>query len=164
MRIRHRALVLSLGPRDWNSDNLKPLIKLEFQGWIDLFRGKPMLRRTVIALGVALFQQFSGINAFIYYVPTLFQSLEQSSGMSLVMSGIFNVLQLVALIVCFLTIGKLGRRPLAIFGALGGGIAWTVMAALTGVFSKDWKSNPAAGWAAVAMAFLFVWESSYAWL
>lgn len=131
-------------------------LKLEVQCWLDLFRGKPMLRRTAVAVGVAVFQQFSGINAFIYYAPTLFESLGQSAEMSLVMSGIFNVLQLVAVVVCFITIDKIGRRPLAIFGALGGGIAWTVMAALTGVYSDDWESNPAAGWGAVAMAFVFV--------
>ena len=129
---------------------------LEIQTWLDLFRGKPMLRRTAVAVGVAIFQQFSGINAFIYYAPTLFESLGQSSEMALVMSGVFNVLQLVAVAVCFVVIDKVGRRPLAIFGALGGGIAWTLMAVITGVYSKDWAANRAAGWGAVAMAFLFV--------
>ena len=115
-----------------------------------------MLRRTAVAVGVALFQQFSGINAFIYYAPTLFESLGQSSEMALIMSGVFNILQLVAVAVCFVIIDKVGRRPLAIFGALGGGISWTMMAIIVGVFSHDWASNRAAGWGAVAMAFLFV--------
>ncbi|KAB2570164.1 High-affinity glucose transporter [Lasiodiplodia hormozganensis] len=130
-------------------------LKLEVLGWFDLFR-KRSWRRTAVGVGVAFFQQFSGINAFIYYAPTLFQSLGQSDEMSLIMSGIFNILQLVAVAACFVVIDKVGRRPLAILGGIGGGVAWTVMAALTGVFSKDWLANPAAGWAAVAMAFLFV--------
>jgi MFS family permease len=107
-------------------------------------------------VGVAFFQQFSGINAFVYYAPTLFESLGQDSEMALVMSGIFNVLQLVAVVACFFIIDKIGRRPLAIYGAIWGGTAWAIMAVLTGIYSKDWASNPAAGWAAVAMAFLFV--------
>ncbi|KAF4784119.1 hexose carrier protein [Colletotrichum scovillei] len=74
-------------------------LRLELAGWLDLF--SPRL---------------CGINAFIYYAPTLFQSLGQSEEMALVMSGVFNVLQLVA----------------------------------------NWSANTAAGWAAVAMAFLFV--------
>lgn len=37
--------------------------KLEILQWIDLFRPK-YLKRTVIALGIPFFQQFSGINAF----------------------------------------------------------------------------------------------------
>lgn len=72
------------------------------------------------------------------------------------MSGVFNVLQLVAVAVCFVIIDKVGRRPLAIFGALGGGLAWTMMAIITGKYSHDWAGNPAAGWGAVAMAFVFV--------
>lgn len=76
--------------------------------------------------------------------------------MALIMSGIFNILQWVAVAACFAVIDKVGRRPLAIVGGVGGGCAWTVMAALTGVYSKDWKANPAAGWAAVAMAFVFI--------
>ncbi|KAL1615489.1 hypothetical protein SLS54_009021 [Diplodia seriata] len=66
-------------------------LKLEVLGWLDLFR-KRTWRRTAVGVGVAFFQQFSGINAFIYYAPTLFQSLGQSEEMSLVMSGVFNCL------------------------------------------------------------------------
>ncbi|GME34568.1 putative high-affinity glucose protein [Neofusicoccum parvum] len=130
-------------------------IKLEILGWLDLFR-KRSWRRTAVGMGVAFFQQFSGINAFIYYAPTLFESLGQSSEMALIMSGIFNILQLVAVAACFVIIDKVGRRPLAIIGGLGGGLAWTIMAILTGLYSKDWLANPAAGWAAVAMAFCFI--------
>ncbi|KAK2051150.1 MFS general substrate transporter [Colletotrichum caudatum] len=102
------------------------------------------------------FQQFSGINAFIYYVPTLCQTLGQDYEMSLIMSGVFNMLQLAAVSVCFLIIDKVGRRPLAIFSGAGGCISWGIMAALVGVYSKVWQSHTDAGWAAVAMASLFI--------
>ncbi|GAB1199340.1 hypothetical protein APSETT444_008686 [Aspergillus pseudonomiae] len=93
-------------------------LKLEILSWFDLF-SKGTWRRTAVGCGIAFFQQFSGINAFIYYAPTLFESLGQSSEMSLILSGVFNVLQLVAAIICFLLIEKIGRRPLAIGGAFG---------------------------------------------
>ncbi|KAF5000750.1 hypothetical protein FGRMN_1518 [Fusarium graminum] len=130
-------------------------LKLELLGWGDLFQKKSW-HRTSIAVGVAFFQQLSGINAFIYYAPTLFRSLGQSDEMSLIMSGVFNMLQLVAVTVCFFIIDKVGRRPLAIWGGIGGGTAWGIMAVLVGVFNTKWASNPAAGWAAVAMAFCFI--------
>ncbi|KAF4984910.1 hypothetical protein FDECE_16990 [Fusarium decemcellulare] len=130
-------------------------LKLEVLGWMDLFRKKSW-RRTAIGFGVAFFQQLSGINAFIYYAPTLFESLGQSKEMALIMSGVFNILQLVAVTICFLIIDKVGRRPLAIWGGFGGGTTWAIMAVLTGVYSKDWSANPAAGWGAVAMAFCFI--------
>ncbi|KAF0643200.1 hypothetical protein FPSE5266_20084 [Fusarium pseudograminearum] len=130
-------------------------LKLEILCWGDLFK-KSSWHRTSIAVGVAFFQQLSGINAFIYYAPTLFQSLGQSTEMSLIMSGVLNMLQLVAVTVCFFIIDKVGRRPLAIWGGIGGGTAWGIMAVLVGVFNEKWGSNPAAGWAAVAMAFCFI--------
>lgn len=72
------------------------------------------------------------------------------------MSGIFNVLQLVAVGVCFFIIDRVGRRPLAIFGGVGGAVSWGIMAILVGIFSHDWKTNAAAGWGCVAMAFIFI--------
>jgi MFS family permease len=49
-------------------------LKLEIFLWMDLFRKKSW-RRTAVGVGVAFFQQFMGINAFIYYAPTLFSSV-----------------------------------------------------------------------------------------
>lgn len=129
--------------------------KLEVLLWLDLFDRKKW-RRTVAGMGICFFQQFSGINAFIYYAPTLFQSIGQSDEMSLILSGIFNILQLVAVAVCLVIIDKIGRRPLAIFGGFSTAICYIIIAALAGVYSKDWEANTAAGWACVAMAFSFI--------
>ncbi|KAB8223291.1 general substrate transporter [Aspergillus novoparasiticus] len=130
-------------------------LKLEILSWFDLF-SKETWKRTAVGCGIAFFQQFSGINAFIYYAPTLFESLGQTSEMSLILSGVFNVLQFVAAIICFLLIEKIGRRPLAIGGAFGMTGAYVVIAVLSGVYSKDWQANMAAGWACVAMTFVFI--------
>ena len=130
-------------------------VKLEVFLWLDLFSRKSW-RRTIVGVGVCFFQQFSGINAFIYYAPTLFQSIGQSSQMSLILSGIFNVLQLVAVAVCFLIIDKVGRRPLAIVGGFGTAVCFIIIAALSGAYSKDWGSHVVGGWACVAMAFAFI--------
>ncbi|KAF4458530.1 high-affinity glucose [Fusarium albosuccineum] len=129
--------------------------KLEALLWLDLFDRRKW-RRTVVGVGVCFFQQFSGINAFIYYAPTLFRSIGQSDDMSLILSGIFNVLQLVAVAVCFVIIDKVGRRPLAIIGGFGTAICYAIIAILSGLYSKDWEANTAAGWACVAMAFAFI--------
>lgn len=76
--------------------------------------------------------------------------------MSLIMSGVFNILQMVAAVVCFLIIEKVGRRPLAIFGGFGTAVTYTIIAILSGLYEKDWESHQSAGWACVAMAFLFI--------
>ena len=130
-------------------------LKLEMLSWLDLF-SKKTWRRTIVGVGVCFFQQFSGINAFIYYAPTLFESIGQTSEMSLILSGVFNCLQLVTVILCFFIIDKVGRKPLAIFGGFGCATAFIVIAILSGMYEKDWGSHVAAGWGAVAMAFVFI--------
>ncbi|KAB8237676.1 uncharacterized protein BDW43DRAFT_297359 [Aspergillus alliaceus] len=112
-------------------------MKLEFLTWLDLF-SQAGWRRTIVGCGVAFFQQFMDIN------------------MSLILSGVFNILQLVTVIICFLIIDKTGRRPLAIFGGLATGIAYTIIAILSGLYANDWTAHPDSGWAFVAMAFLFI--------
>ena len=128
---------------------------LEILTWLDLFNPKTW-RRTAVGVGIMIAQQFSGINAFIYYAPTLFASLGLSSELSLIMSGVFNILQLVAVVICFFIIDLVGRRPLAIWGAVGGAVSWGIMAVLVGLYSKSWDTHGDAGWACVAMAFIFV--------
>ncbi|KAJ5691234.1 hypothetical protein N7488_011969 [Penicillium malachiteum] len=130
-------------------------IKLEILQWMDLFSRK-MWRRTVVGVGVGFFQQFSGINAFIYYAPTLFTSLGQSTQQSRILSGVFDCLQFAASIICFLIIDKVGRRPLAIWGAFSSAIAYGIIAVLAGLYEDDWLNHTAAGWGCVAMAFIFI--------
>lgn len=129
--------------------------KLEAYSWMDLFKRKNW-RRTSVAVGVNFFQQFSGINAFIYYAPTLFRSLGQSDEMSLILSGVFNILQLVGVFICIVTIDRVGRRPLAIIGGFGCAICYMIIAIVSGLFADNWLAHTDAGWAAVAFAFLFI--------
>ncbi|KAI8178228.1 hypothetical protein K4K51_004784 [Colletotrichum sp. SAR 10_75] len=129
--------------------------KLEVVQWLDLFTIKTW-RRTVVGAGVAFFQQFQGVNGFIYYAPTLFRNIGQSDDMSLILSGIFNALQIVGVFIAFVLIDRIGRRPLAIYGAIGNMVCFVVIAALVGTFDSRWGENTSAGWACVAMAFLFI--------
>lgn len=130
-------------------------IKREALIWLSIFNRRTW-KRTIVGCGVAFFQQFLGINAFIYYAPTLFESIGQTGTMSLILSGVFNCLQLVTVIVCFFIIDKVGRRPLAISGGFGTCVCYIVIAVLSAVYGQDWSVNIAAGWACVAMVFLFI--------
>ncbi|KAI9736309.1 MAG: hypothetical protein M1834_001195 [Cirrosporium novae-zelandiae] len=130
-------------------------LKLELLTWFDLFR-KKNIRRTIVGCGVAFFQQFSGINAFIYYAPILFQSIGNSYDTSLILSGVLNIMQLVAVILCFFVIDRVGRRPLAIWGGFASTVPYIIIAILVSLYSSDWLSHKPAGWACVAMAFLYI--------
>ncbi|KAI9651915.1 MAG: hypothetical protein M1831_007495 [Alyxoria varia] len=127
-------------------------IALELLTWFDLFKRKSW-RRTAVGVGVGFFQQFSGINAFIYYAPILFRSLGQTHDMSLILSGILNLMQLIAVIICFFIIDLVGRRSLAINGAIAMTFPYVVMSFLAWMYSGSWKSHQGAGWLEVSMAF-----------
>lgn len=115
-------------------------LKLELLSWLVLFSRKTW-KRTAVGAGVGFSQQFSGIIAFIYYAPTLFQALGQFSEQSLILSGVFNILQMVTAIVYFLIIDKVGRTALAIFGGFVCAAAYFIMAVLSGLYSSDWKDQ-----------------------
>ncbi|KAJ9626187.1 hypothetical protein H2203_003819 [Taxawa tesnikishii (nom. ined.)] len=134
-------------------------LKLEIATWLDLFKKKNW-RRTAVGCGVAFFQQFSGINGFIYYAPILFRSIGQSDESSLVLSGILNIVQLVAVLACFFIIDHVGRRPLAIWCGFGMAVPYIIMAALVGLYSADWASHVSAGWATTAMAFIYIFTNA----
>lgn len=67
-----------------------------------------------------------------------------------------NIGQLVAVVIAFLIIDKVGRRTLAVWGGFSMGIPYIVIAILYRLYSKDWPAHPAAGWAAVAMAYVYI--------
>ncbi|KAI1455137.1 general substrate transporter [Annulohypoxylon moriforme] len=130
-------------------------VALEFKQWGDLFKPK-FIRRTVIALAISFFQQFSGINAFVYYAPVFFAALGQSYEMSLILSGMVNIVQFVATVPIFLFLDKLGRRKLAIFGGIGMGIPHIIMAGIVSKYNDKWADNQGIGWFGVALIYLYV--------
>ncbi|KAI1839769.1 hypothetical protein JX266_014022 [Neoarthrinium moseri] len=158
VQTEYRSIITEVGFQTITQNRRHPNktgLMLEFAQWIDLFSSNNW-RRTVVGVGVTFFQQFMGVNAFIYYAPTLFRSIGQSDEMSLVLSGVFNCLQLVTVILCFFIIDNVGRRPLAIIGAVGTCISYAVIAILSGLFSDNWLAHTDAGWACAAMAFIFI--------
>ncbi|KAM5343491.1 hypothetical protein ACJ41O_012028 [Fusarium nematophilum] len=108
-------------------------LKLELLLWGDVLK-KKTLKRTIVACGICFFTQFSGINAFVYYAPILFTNLGQEYQMSLILSGMINIGQLVGVIPAMMFIDKLGRRMLAIWGAIGMAVSHAVMAGIYGAY------------------------------
>ncbi|KAF2159837.1 hypothetical protein M409DRAFT_70735 [Zasmidium cellare ATCC 36951] len=129
--------------------------RLEISEWIALFKPK-YWRRTMIAMAIPFFQQFSGINAFVYYAPTLFAALGQDKDMSLILSGMINICQLVGACVPTIYLDQMGRRRLAIAGGIMMGIPHAILAGLVGSFNTSWQSHPGPAWFAVALVYIYV--------
>ena len=73
----------------------------------------------VVGLGLAIIQQFAGINTIMYYAPTIMQRTGLSSSNSILYSVFIGVINLVATIVSMRMIDKVGRRPLLLASLAG---------------------------------------------
>jgi SP family galactose:H+ symporter-like MFS transporter len=121
-------------------------------GWAELLsaENRPAL---IVGVGLAMFQQITGINTIIYYAPTIFQLAHIGSAAQAILAtagvGAVNVLMTV---ISIRLIDRVGRRPLLLTG-ISGMIA--SLAVLGAVFSLS-SSASSLGWLAVVSMMLYV--------
>ena len=100
------------------------------------------------------FQQWTGINAILYYAPTIFQQLGLSSvTVSLLATGVVGIVMLVATVPSVLYIDRLGRKPVLAVGAIGMATCHIIIAVIVAKNRDQWETHKAAGWAAVVMVW-----------
>lgn len=136
--------------------------KLEIVSWTDCFK-RGCWRRTHIAVGLGALQQFVGINALIYYSPTLFKTMGLDYSLQLIMSGVLNVTQLIGVITSLWTMDRFGRRPLLLWGSFSMTLSHLIIAILVGKFSSDWPGHRAAGWVSVAFLLFYMLSFGASW-
>jgi sugar porter (SP) family MFS transporter len=109
----------------------------------------------VVGIGLAVFQQITGINTVIYYAPTILQSagISSASGAILATAGI-GVVNVVMTLVSMWLIDRMGRRPLLLTGTAG--IAITL-----GILGFAFL-RPGGGLALVAVVTLMAYVASFA--
>jgi len=82
--------------------------------------------RGVLLIGIALavLQQITGINVFLYYAPDIFRSVAGAgTDIALLQTVVVGVVNLLFTVIAILTVDRIGRRPLMIAGAVGMGIS-----------------------------------------
>ncbi|OWT41149.1 monosaccharide transporter [Cryptococcus neoformans] len=159
--IQNREVIIKDHPSLQGEDFISEL-KLEVVSWIDMFRPK-LIKRTIIGPILMLFQQFQGINALIYYSPTLFEQLGLDYEMQLDMSGVLNISQMVATIVAFFVLDRVGRKPPLIFGSVCNTICHVIVAVIMAKFSHDWVKYHNEAWVAVAFILIFMFTFGVGW-
>ncbi|KAG7089023.1 hypothetical protein E1B28_010734 [Marasmius oreades] len=84
----------------------------------DLWATRAMLRRTMVACGVQIFTQLTGINIINYYGPRMWRSLGIQGGQELLIQGIYGAVGPIANIFFItLVLDRVGRKKPLMFGA-----------------------------------------------
>jgi sugar porter (SP) family MFS transporter len=88
-------------------------------GWTELL--SPLVRPAlIVGIGLAIFQQVTGINTVIYYAPTIFQFAGFTSASVAILATVgVGVVNLAMTVVAMLLLDRVGRRPLLLVGLAG---------------------------------------------
>lgn len=100
---------------------------------------KSLSKPVFLAIAVAMFNQLGGINALWYYVDQIFAMAGFDKNASAMQSVILGVVNLIATLAGMAIIDKVGRKPLLMWGTVGGGISLALVAWI-------FNSNVHAGW------------------
>lgn len=105
--------------------------------WADLM--SPRLRvPLLVGISLAVLQQVTGINAFLYFGPSIFKSFSARTGLDegLLQAIVITAAGMLFTIIAIATVDKWGRRPLMLIGTTGMGVSLVGMGVLAQI-SKD---------------------------
>ncbi|HUQ64536.1 MAG TPA: sugar porter family MFS transporter [Flavitalea sp.] len=92
-----------------------------------LFR-KPYLAALIAGIGLAVFQQFCGINVVFNYTTTIFQSIGFSTDDQLLQTIFIGAVNLMFTFLAMSLVDKVGRKPLLLSGSIGLSILYIAIA------------------------------------
>lgn len=94
-------------------DSLK---KVTDSGYKAVF-SKAMRKPLIIGIGLAVFQQITGINAIMYYAPTIFAKTGASVDSAIFQTILVGVINLIFTLFAMYFVDKVGRKPILIIGS-----------------------------------------------
>ena len=133
------------------------------------FQHNPLPKNTqrpelIVAIGVAIGSQTSGINAILFYAAPIFASLGAGSSASLLAAVAVGVALFAPTLLAAVAVDRVGRRPLMITGGL---VMVATELALASVLGKNMVAgaamSPGAARAALALMCSFVAAFALSW-
>lgn len=107
---------------------IQQALAMETGAFRELFR--PGVRfALVMAVGLAILQQITGINAVIYYTPTIFKAANVAASQALLQTIAVNVINLFATLIAIWLVDRAGRRPLMLTTSALMGISLALLGA-----------------------------------
>ncbi|EKM52272.1 uncharacterized protein PHACADRAFT_100265, partial [Phanerochaete carnosa HHB-10118-sp] len=130
-------------------------VRSELQTWSCLF-SETYRKRTSIGVMMMVFQQWSGINALLYYGPTLLLAVGlKGDTVTLLVAGGVGIVQALAVFPVILLIDRLGRRPLLRWGSIVMALSHVMIALLISTYADNWSANISAAWIAVGCVYVY---------
>lgn len=78
----------------------------------------------IVGICLAVLQQITGINVFLYYAPDIFKSVAGSeTDVAMLQTIVIGAVNLLFTVLAIFTVDRVGRRPLMIIGSAGMGIS-----------------------------------------
>ncbi|KIK63057.1 hypothetical protein GYMLUDRAFT_163959 [Collybiopsis luxurians FD-317 M1] len=149
---------------DYQNGSFRSNFKLALAEYASLLINPTLLRRIMVGTVTMFFQQWTGINAILYYAPTIFRNLSLTGNTtSLLATGVVGIAMTLAIIPTVIYVDQWGRKPVLVFGAFLMGTCHLIIAVLTGLYHNSWTSHAAAGWAACALVWVFALGFGFSW-
>jgi len=135
-------------------------IRLGFWSYYSLLQKKTLRYRVAVGTLTMFFQQWTGINAILYYAPTIFQNLGLvGNANSLLATGVVGIAMFLTTIPAVIWVDQVGRKPVLVSGAFLMAACHIIVAILTGLFHDSWATHRAAGWIACSLIWVFAMGS-----
>ncbi|EKM78770.1 hypothetical protein AGABI1DRAFT_92337 [Agaricus bisporus var. burnettii JB137-S8] len=149
---------------DYQDGSIRSSFLLGFYGYWSLISERNLLYRTAVGTLTMFFQQWTGVNAILYYAPRIFENLGlEGNTNSLLATGVVGIVMFLATIPAVIWVDQLGRKPVLISGAFVMGACHIIVAGISGKYQDSWASHRAAGWAASAFVWIFAIGFGYSW-
>ncbi|ORX34929.1 putative high-affinity glucose transporter of the major facilitator superfamily [Kockovaella imperatae] len=129
-----------------------------------LFTTKPLLHRLMLGASAQGLQQWTGINAIIYYAPIIFQQVGlEGNTISLLATGVVGIVNFVFTLPAVLFVDNFGRKPMLALGEANMAIAHATVGAIIAVYGGDFPNHKSAGNGAVFMIYWFIVWFAMTW-
>ncbi|GMI96003.1 SUGAR TRANSPORT PROTEIN 13 [Hibiscus trionum] len=123
-------------------------------------RNRPQL---VIAVALQIFQQFTGINAIMFYAPVLFKTLGFGNDAALYSAVITGAVNVLSTVVSIYSVDKVGRRVLLLEAGVQMFFSQVIIAIILGLKVKDHSDDLHKGYAILVVVMVCTFVSSFAW-
>lgn len=136
----------------------------EFAQYYQIVRTWDNFKRVATAWLVMFFQQWSGIDAIIYYASNIFLSLGLTGGtQALLATGVTGVVFFVSTLPAMAVIDKFGRKPMLQVGSAVMFCSMVIAGIMVAKFRHDWVQYSAQGWVVVAFIWIYVGAFGATW-